>query len=125
MIIQKRPNSRTMKMTIRHEWFDFRVLFLLHDVFDENAYFTIEEIPLRKMCDPDKTKRETIGDAIMSYFRMNFADSWDNAEIFIDRESVTKRIDELSKQSSKPKSVILKTMLTMFCDKIQYRKDFQ
>ena len=125
MIIKRKPTSHIMKMKIRPEWLDFRVLFLLHDVFDDSLNFTIEEMPFRKTRDPEKIIGESLGDAIWYRFDMDYADSYDNAEIFTDREAVAKRINELSKQQDNPTSVILRTMLTMFRDKLQSHKDFR
>ena len=124
MILKRNPNSRIMKMEIQHEWLDFRTLFLMHDHLGEDVHFSTNVITFRESIDDKDVANKLLCNAIMDYSQMHFIDSWDNIEVFIDRESVKKRIAELAKQSNDSTALVLRTILEMYGEKLQSRKDF-
>lgn len=125
MIIKQIPSSKIMTMRIRHDWNNHRVLFLAYNVGSFQAEFTVNTESIRELIRKSGDISDvTLGDIIMNHFTMHYSDSWDNAEIFIDRESVERRIALMSKRRDDQKTTVLQTILTMFRDKLQSRKEF-
>ena len=113
----------------RPEWIDNKVLFLLYDFIKDRLSIDAHVITFAEMSKTGPAGKTPVEDRILNYGTMDCFETWENVEIFTDRESVDEQIRKFNTGQNRCKNDLgiaaMGFLLSAFRDELPSRTEIE